>query len=155
MEKNNVPEFELLDQTKPKKCNPVTEYIKHLINTKIDKFSQVSGFTLTLKKKYHDDDSVWIHRYIHAKILKSSVWKDKNYILIPEFTKAGNLHYHGIIWDHYDITVMRCIKWWRREFGYAKPELELRNYKNWSKYILKNYLKTGLWTIFNEIAGAE
>ncbi len=145
--------FELLDQTQRKKSvneyNPSKEVINSKLTEIINNFTDVCGFTLTIKKKYHNDDDKYIHRLVQTKILTSLVWKNKKYMIFPEYTKKGNLHYHGIIWDEYEIEVMRCIKWWRRIFGFAKPELKLSSKYNWIKYIVKDYGKTGLWTIYN------
>ncbi len=148
--------FELLDQTQPQKSgmcnkdefNPSIEAINRELK-KIKIYTQVSGFTLTLKKKYHTTDDKWMHRQIIKAIKKSHIWKNKKYIIFPEYTKAGNLHYHGIMYDEYPLEVMRCIKWWRHKYGFAKPELKLKSVDNWIKYITKEHSKTGLWTIHN------
>ena len=148
-------EFEILDQTptdKNKKgrsddYNPTREIINKKLSTIIDNFTDVCGFTLTLNKKYHNDDDKYVHRHIQDALIKSRVWKDKKYFLFPEYTKKGILHYHGVMWDEYQIEVMRCVKWWRRKYGFVKPELELKHPYKWIAYITKNYGKTGLWTI--------
>ncbi len=152
-------EFELLDQTTQKlgnsdkkdTYNPKREYINKILNTLIDnKSSQVAGFTLTLKKKYHEDDPVWMHRYIHKSLQSSRIWKDKNYILFPEFTKRGVLHYHGIMWDEYQVEVIRSINWWRRKYGFVKLEKKINNLRSFLTYITKDYNTVGLWTITNK-----
>lgn len=152
--------FDVLDQTQHEKdgYNPSKETINKYLSNVINNYSDIVGFTLTLKKKYHNDDDKYMHRLIENKILRSSIWKDKCYIIFPEYTRKGNLHYHGIMWNQYEIEVMRCLKWWRRIFGFAKPELKINSKYNWIKYITKDYMKTGLWTIYNikhpkEIAG--
>ena len=68
--------------------------------------------------------------------------------MFPEFTKKGHLHYHGIVWDCTQYTFLELIKWWRREFGYAKSELKINNLDKWSKYIIKDYNISGLHTIY-------
>ncbi len=158
---NCIPElysgFELLDQTQRKNShipekdvyNPSKEVVLKHLNNLINNSSDICGFTLTLKKKYHNDDDKWMHRQIHNGIRMSRVWYDKKYILFPEYTKKGVLHYHGVMWDEYQTEVMRCIKWWRRKYGFAKPELKINNKNNWIKYITKDYGNTGLWTISN------
>lgn len=140
---------DILDQTPHDK-------LKSAIIKEINKFSQKSGFTLTINAskvcKFVKDvtDPKELHRYIHNKIVKSRVWKKIKFVMFPEFsTINGNLHYHGIIYDEYQTVVMKCIKWWRRNFGFAKPELEIRHYDNWMNYITKDINKTGLWTIYN------
>ncbi len=146
----------ILDQTQQKLCNNqkiqeinITRKVLLKKLKEIENFTDVCGLTLTLKKKYHNDDDKWIHRHIQAKINNSRVWKDIKYILIPEYTKNGVLHYHGVIWDSYQIKVIKCVKWWRRTFGFVKPELKINKYSNWMKYIIKDYGKTGLWTLYN------
>lgn len=152
----------LLDQNQPAKIEKCNSTLKEVTNARkltivqerimkklkeIEIYSDKCGITLTLKKKYHDDDDIWMHRYIQDKINKSIIWKKKNYILFPEFTKKGILHYHGVIWGSYQIEVIKMAKWWRRSLGFVKLELKINNYKNWMNYITKDYGKTGLWTI--------
>lgn len=140
-------ELELLDPTTPNLRNSVSNIVLRKLKS-LGEFTQLSGFTFTFKSKFHSTDDKWLHRHVEEKIKKSHIWSFKNYILIPEFTsKNGNLHYHGVIWNAYDVEVMRCIKWWQTNFGFAKPELNIRNYGNWMTYITKDYLKSGLWTI--------
>ncbi len=159
--KNNLTpflkEFELLDQTPPKLCDSLIETqldVKHLtfivqkLYSLIDSEMEVYGCTLTLKNKFRDDDDVYIHRYIDNKIKSSRVWKDVKYILLSEFSPDGKLHYHGIIYGCYQFSFLRCVKWWRRIFGFVKPEINIKNRTNWFKYILKDYKKSGLWTIY-------
>ncbi len=144
--------LDLLDQTQRKfKCDsvPSTRVVLMAKLKTLNNLTQVSGATFTLKRKYHDDDDVWLHRYIHRSIIRSRIWKDKEFILIPEYTKKGILHYHGVIFNSYESEVMKMIKWWRRLYGFVKPELKIINIENWTKYITKDYGKTGLWTIYN------
>lgn len=144
--------FDILDQTQRKKgyYNPSIEFINNKLNKIIDNSSDVCGVTLTFRKSYHNDDDKYIHKLVISTLKKSRIWKNKNYILFPEYTKNGVLHYHGIIWDHYQSEVMSCVKWWRRKYGFVKPELELKNRYRWIEYITKNYGKTGLWTIMSD-----
>ncbi len=145
--------LEVLDQTQPKLAkvsyNPCKEVLMKELMIINDKFSQVCGVTLTLRKKFHDVDPKDMHRMIHERISSSRVWHEKKYILIPEFTKNGILHMHGVIYDEYQTIVIKLVNWWRRTYGFAKIELKINNYKNWTNYILKDYGKTGLWTIYN------
>jgi len=151
-------EFVILDQTTAKKVtlgkkgeyNPKTEYVQKACSLLLsNKITQMSGFTLTFKRKFHTDDPLWLHRHIEGLIIKSKIWNTKSYMLFPEFTKKGALHYHGIMWNEYNVEVVRSINWWRRKFGFVKPELEIRNIDNYIRYITKSYSKTGLWTIMN------
>ncbi len=142
----------LLDQTTEKLTNtgsylPAKEYIiKQLVSK--GNLTQKCGFTLTLKKLYHDDNDKWLHNYIENTLLNSRCWKDKEYIMFPEYTQKGILHYHGVMYNEYQSEFLRCIKHWRNKFGFAKPELEIKHYDKWIDYITKDYGKTGLWTIY-------
>ena len=143
----------VLDQTPPKKgdsdYNPTKSAIIRLLESMVNTHTDIMGFTLTFKKSFHDDDDRWLHKHVESTLLKNK-WKDINYIIFPEYTKNGVLHYHGITWDEYQSNLMVCIKQWRRKYGFVKPELELKSDLNWIKYITKNYGKTGLWTLFNK-----
>ncbi len=146
-------DLQVLDQIQPDLVDPTELYAtREVITRKFKELSlvtQLYGVTLTLKKMYHDDDDTWMHKYIIDKMNKSRVWKNKNYILIPEYTQQGVLHYHGVIWDMYEVNFMKLAKWWRRTFGYVKPELKIINFNKWIDYITKDYGKIGLWTIYN------
>lgn len=145
----------LLDKTpvaKPRLKTTVDENITLLVIKEkiklIESFTDVIGVTLTLKKKFHDSDDSWLHREIQCKLIKSNTFKKLKYILVPEYTKNGNLHYHGIIWDSYQLQYMKAIKWWRRNYGFVKPELKINNYANWTNYMFKDYYKTGLYILY-------
>ncbi len=143
--------FELLDQNThdktEKSYSPAKETIlKKLISIKAE--SQMCGSTLTLRPTFHGEDPLDMHRYIHNKILNSRIWKNKKYIFFAEYTKKGVLHYHTIHWDIYQTEFVRLMQWWRRSFGFAKVELEIRHPDCYIKYITKNYHKVGLYTIY-------
>ncbi len=141
----------ILDQTQRnfKSNTDVKEYIFKLLRT-VEVYTQKYGATLTMKRKFHDEDPIILHRIVMDKIIRSRVWKGKKYILFPEFTKNGILHYHCVIWDMYQTDYINMVQWWRRSFGFVKMELEIRHYKKWIDYITKDYNKTGLWTIYND-----
>jgi len=148
----------LLDQTQRKNIciaekdtyNPCREVLNKSLNKIVNDYTQICGFTLTFQRKFHDDDDRWLHRHVHHSLINHKKWKKVKYIIIPEFTpKRGQLHYHGIIWDEFDLTVMECLKYWRRKYGFVKPELRLKNPHLWIKYMCKDFNKTGLWTISN------
>ncbi len=141
----------LVVTTNKDEYNPSVETVNKILTKVIDSDLMMSGFTLTLKKKYHNDDDKYIHRLIATKLIKSKIWNNKSYVLFPEYSAKGNLHYHGVMWNEYQFEVMRCVKWWRRHFGFVKPEMELHSKYNWLKYIIKDYGKTGLWTLHNNI----
>jgi len=147
--------FDLLDQNptveKEKEYEPTFEPTRETLLKRIDKirkFSDCRGATLTLKKKWHNEDPKVIHRYIHQKIASSRLWRKHKYLLFPEFTKKGVVHYHALFWDIYQCPFVKLMNWWRRTFGFAKIELEIRHMNCYINYIMKNYGKVGLYTIY-------
>ncbi len=160
----------LLDQPQPtngKKRQAVHVVFSkyHNILCELEGETQKYGFTGTFNmKKFKNDDPTYMHRLVIAKLLKSTSWKGVKYIIFPEFDDNGNLHYHGLIWDVYEVKFVKCLKMWRQTFGFAKPELNIKHYicnkelfkckrqpKSWcwKHYITKSVGKTGLWTISN------
>ncbi len=154
-----------LDQHQPKKLvksnDPYLVYehiLSQLISLKNN--TQLYGITLTFKKKFKMDDPRWLHCLIE-RWLKQTKWKELNYILFPEFTPKGDLHYHGVIWDSYEAPFLQRVRAWQRKYGFVKPELKLNTYKCenglstklnkccWYHYIIKDHGKTGLWTLTN------
>lgn len=142
----------LLDETQQQlgtadSYNPTVNFIKDLLVSIEKNYTQINGLTLTFQNKWLESDDKDLHRYINNKINNSTVWKKVNYLMFPEFDKNLRLHYHCIIYGSYDLHLARVTRWWRRTYGFAKPEKNLYNYKNWATYISKDYRKTGLWTI--------
>ncbi len=148
----------VLDQTQTRKIKktsgPQLEKFNKLhkeIENIFGNFSQVYGITVTLSKKYSLDDPLQMHRFIQRKINRSRLWKARKYILIPEFSEINsNLHYHGLIYDCYELEAVRLSKWWKREFGFTKLEKEIRHPEKWSTYILKDINTTGLWPLYRK-----
>jgi len=175
MENKNILYYyklgEVLDQTQAK-ISP-RRYTEHVVFTNIwreivdiDKFSQKYGLTLTFKSQFAMDDPKELHRFVHDKISKSCVFKNTKYIFFPEFTQNGNLHYHGVIWDCYEVDFIRISKWWKRSFGYTREEKEFNMYICcnkamycerrkmfnkwcWSHYMSKDHGKVGLYPFTN------
>ncbi len=145
-------DLSLLDQIQPSKIeleyNPSIETIRKQILI-INEFSDKCGITLTLKKKFHSVDPKIMHRAIAKKLRNSRIWQQYKWILFPEFTKSGVLHYHGVIYDVYQLNAIQLSQWWRRTYGFTKLELKIQVFSNWSKYITKDYGKVGLWTLYN------
>ncbi len=143
--------FDILDQTptntKEKVYKPTKEAIHKMLKY-VQKCSDLKGATLTFKRKWHDEDQTVLHRIVHEKIVKSKLWKGKKFILFPEFTKKGVVHYHCLFWDIYQAPFVKLIQWWRRTFGFAKMELEIRHPKCYIDYITKDYEKVGLYSIY-------
>lgn len=162
-----------LDQTqappeiKPRGTNLVfANIIKQLCSLQV--FTQKYGITLTFKSSFHSDCPLFLHK------LARDFFKDYDskfkYVLFPEFTQKGNLHYHGVIWSCYELPLMQCIKRWKRKYGISKIENPINYYfcsdisncrikqlmlnpkensKCWLHYILKDYNKNGLWSLTN------
>lgn len=142
-----------------------------------DQILEPRALTLTLKPKFLDiyTDEIDIHKYIHEKISKSTLWKRVDYIIRPEFDPNGRLHYHGIIYSDSIEKIAKIVKWWRRTFGYVnrdwnrlikynicsnfvrnnlkpcavKLNTNIKANSCWCHYIFKDYNITGLWTIYN------
>ncbi len=146
----------LLDQAQPesKKCdtsNVCRNKILNRLNNIFDDYTQVYGITLTFKLKFSDYCDEVLHREIKERIDKSTLFKQTKYVLFPEYTQKGTLHYHGIIYDCYQVEYMKCVKWWRRNYGFVKPELKIKYPKKWIQYITKDLGKTGLYTLYKFI----
>lgn len=144
--------LEILDQSMPAKDSPNEKNIVRAdILKRLDALqlnTQLCGVTLTFKNKYIlSMEPKALHRLVQQKLSRSTIWRNNKYILIPEFTNAGRLHYHGVIYDSYQAEVLRCVTWWRRTFGFVKTEMKISVYNNWKNYIIKDYSKTGLWTL--------
>ncbi len=154
-----------LDQHQPKKLEKsmsydsiVYDHITKKLKT-LSIYTHVYGITLTFKKSFKMDDPQWLHRHIHIW-LNQTKWKKLNYILFPEFTSKGDLHYHGVVWDCYQAPFLQRVCSWQRKFGFVKPELQLNTYHCglppkqtnkccWYHYIIKDHGKTGLCTLTN------
>ncbi len=171
--------FDILDQTQREKAEKSNSTQLHPVDVfstiwekihKVNKVTQKYGVTLTFKRKFHDIDPLELHRMVIKKMGNSRMCKKINYILIPEFTSKGQLHYHGIVWDSYQLPFIKFSKWWKRTYGFSKEELDIRyyfcgsiDYKKclqkevskakhcWSHYITKSVGKTGLWTLTNGV----
>lgn len=147
--------FELLDQTLPAdgdkkrtETNMVRLAIFNDLSHVPDKYSQIYGITFTFKPKFYTLDPDHLHSLVRSRIEKSTVCRKCKYYLIPQFTPKGNLHYHGVVYDCYQVPFMKMVKWWRRNFGFSKPELTIRHYDKWIRYITRDMYITGLSTIW-------
>ncbi len=155
-DKKFLADLDILDPSTAKKDSLVVHsQIEKEIGINNKSFSQKAGFTLTVDKKKlkrlirNCDDPEIVHRYLAMKLSRSRLWGKMKYIMFPEFNQNGGLHYHGIIWDQYESAVIRALNMWRRDVGFVKPELKIRDIDNWTKYIQKDKYINGLWTISN------
>ncbi len=163
----------ILDQTQRPKLKKEYNVVlnKHLETLlSLNRFTDKYGITLTFNKKWYNEDPIDLARIVQIKIDNSRCFKKVKYILCPEFTSHGNLHYHGIIWDCYQMPFQQCVRMWRRQFGYVKPELEIKYYycgttitcsikkqmitpkkrsMCWLHYIIKDRGKVGLPIIYS------
>ncbi len=143
----------LLDQAQPEKMEKTNGDKKNNLLLRLNSIfrnnTQVYGITCTLGKKCDYNDPLFMHRMIVRKLCRSTLWRKQKYLLIPEFTDNGRLHYHGVIYNCYEVEAIRLSQWWKREFGFTKFEKEIRYPNKWIDYILKDIGKTGLWTISN------
>lgn len=162
--------FDILDQTQPENIARANgDKMKAIVFQSIwkklveqNKITQKYGVTLTFSPKWHNEDPLELHRIVIDKMNRSTVCKDIEYIIFPEFSKKGQLHYHGIVFNCYQLPFIRFSKWWKRTFGFAKVELEIRYYlcqdkigvciqkrasRCWCHYITKDNGKTGLWSL--------
>lgn len=147
-------EFVVLDQTLPQneglQKGDGRNYIKNILRKAVVN-SQCYGFTLTFRSKLVQGDPIVLHRSVQRYLARSQPWMRVNYIMFPEFTKKGCLHYHGLTWNSYQAPVIKCMASWRRKYGFVKLELVLRSTGNWVTYISKCSLDSGLWCLTNEV----
>ncbi len=159
----------LLDQTTPEKDLIKSQaaqlsksfivknmLIKYLLAT-IDKDTLVQGFTLTfdLKRKRNKRFLSSYKNKTLFRLANNYIFthlSEKKYVICPEFTKKGTLHFHGIIIHSYQIHIVEFIKKYKRRFGnQQKIELELKDHRNWIKYMFKDSDKVGLPIIYNNV----
>ncbi len=140
-----------LDQTLPEKRRlslVVREaLLKKFINIP-NIYSQYYGITLTFTRKWKELDPDYLHKLVKTHVCKSLLFKKTKYYLFPEFTEAGDLHYHGVIYDCYELPFFKIVAHWKRVYGWAKPEKKIRNWKNFSDYCYKHIDITGLSMIY-------
>ncbi len=132
----------------------------------LNEMTQVYGITLTFRSTYHKDDPESLHRAIYKDLMSQAKWKKNNFFLFPEFTEKGILHYHGVVWDCYELPFIQMSKYWHRKFGFAKVELKIKYYycgngkecmynektvpkSCWCHYCIKDYDSVGLNTLYN------
>ncbi len=115
--------------TKPPEISSKSNTGKYLIVKKyLSCESNSSGITLTFEEKFRGDymDPLDMHMYVSQLIRRSNIFKQlDHYILIPEFDKNSHLHYHGILFG-YKVHIIKVCQWWRKKFGWVKPEYRLR-----------------------------
>ncbi len=145
MENHFKEQYEQLTYYKPHelcKCNDNIKksLLKHKSST------QRSGFTLTFKPIYHEYDPDELYEFI-VRYCEQNFHKKDPYIIFPEFTSSGILHFHGVVYNCYQRYISSCLKEWRRQYGYVKIEWTIKN--EWLDYIQKDMNKTGYAVIDN------
>lgn len=149
------------DTTHSQKCDPGDNMTNRknllFIIGKIKYNTLKYGITITIDPKFpyknrrfksmadsqkHDTVKIIIEKYM----LKTM--SNIQYILIPEYSdNNGMLHYHGIVWNCYQLSFSNFLRKLRGTIGYCKGEFEIKHYDKWLSYIFKNYGKSGLSTI--------
>ncbi len=168
----NIAGF-VLDQTQPRiriKTRGTNIVFEHILKAMagIQVIDQKYGITLTFNKRFHRDDPNYLHKLTKLFFVKYN--QDFKYIIFSEFTKKGILHFHGVIWNCYQLPFIKMANAWTKRYGYVKKELNIRHYfcgtinncsikkamlkskeesKCWMHYIMKDYQINGLSTINN------
>lgn len=110
--------------------------------------SQWYGLTLTFKRKFHSSSPRWLHKYAHEKLTRMFCKKyNCEWYAFPEFTQAGILHYHCIVYNIYEVNMVKMMNSWKRQFGFVKWEKDVRYKDIWIKYCIKDRNRHGLYTI--------
>ncbi len=113
------------------------------IEKKIQKMSvctQKIGFTLTFSKMWHEEDLDTLYKYF-IEYVQKNFGTDTKYIIAPEFTSAGIMHFHGIVYSCYQRCVNKKFVDWRKTFGFVKMEYKIS--EHWEKYITKDMCNIG------------
>ncbi len=134
-----------------------SNYIMAIIPEKVDnsaiekkiqsfaKCTQKVGFTLTFSRMWQEEDPDTLYRYIQKYIKE---YFDKiDYVVVPEFTSSGIMHFHGIIYNCYQRVINKVLNEWRKLYGYIKIENHITD--KWEKYICKDINEVGYAVITN------
>ncbi len=108
--------------------------------------TQKYGITITLKPEYHTMDSLTMHRKIEEYFAEN--FDNVKYIIIAEFTKKAVIHWHGIIYNEYQLAISQKISSIKNVYGFI--QMEWRISPHWEKYIIKDIGTTGLWPIISQ-----
>lgn len=115
----------------------------------IQKYSictQKIGFTLTFNKNYHEIDSDILYNFL-LKFIKQYFGSEIEYIIAPEYTDKGVIHFHGIIYNCYQRYINRILNKWRDQYGFIKMEYKIS--PKWEEYIIKDMDAVGYPIVTN------
>lgn len=135
----------LLDQDNPpNKKSHKAEKVREIILSNLSDDS-VIGITLTIKYlcklgRFPMDQNITVRE----NLLRSRKFAKFKYILVPEFSKQGRLHYHGIFYEGYYSDYVAAIEYWRKKYGFVKGEFEIKYPEKWANYCCKDINKTFL-----------
>lgn len=111
------------------------------------KVYQLSSYALTLTlsarkiKNLHSEELNILNSNIRNATLHYCLKniREISYKAYPELTKAGDIHYHGIMFaDAYN--AQKLIRWWRRHHGFVKWKY-IFDLPKWLEYIEKDQEK--------------
>lgn len=108
--------------------------------------SQKIGFTMTFAKMWHDEDPDTLYKYFQDYI-KTNFESDAQYIIAPEFTTHGVMHFHGIMYNSYQRFVNKMFTDWRKQYGMIKMEYTIT--EHWENYITKDMDNIGYPVVTN------
>lgn len=115
------------------------EVLKNILQI-FAKNTQRFGFTMTFRPEFHSHTPDF--QYHQLLFFKRDLPKSLKYIIVPEFTEKGNLHFHGIIFNEYDRKCWSVLKKWQLENGFVyKSKGQLT--EKYAVYICKDLTTTG------------
>lgn len=125
-------------------CPPVTYEEEYKVLQGIEHLD-IQEICITYKPKYHKKNPTTLHRETRKYIIrymKEHEYFKPYYIFVPEFTKAGILHYHGIVYfdnanDYWVADLKRKLG---IRFGITQGKA-VSNLSNYWKYIMKDTQK--------------
>lgn len=92
---------------------------------------------------YRSHAMTWTFRDIMTlryaiKCMALSQYKHQNIMIIayPEFTKAGNIHFHGIIYEKNKLYFNKYINYWTYNYGFVKVK-KIHSTLGWFCYCVK------------------
>ncbi len=111
----------------------------YLIEGKLEKNMALYGITISCKNRDTAPDSLYLKD--KGIVMKWLNRFSDHYIIVPEFTDNGRLHYHGTV------KINDLVKFYRskyridKELGFVKIDklIGFKNHLTWTIYIYKNY----------------
>lgn len=97
-----------------------------------------TAFTLTLKRFFHDKKDQLIVQYVNYHLRKYCTKRNIYYVLYPELTKQGVLHWHGYIQTKDHVAEKLFVRYCTRYMGMTKAKL-IDNVGKWNDYVIKDH----------------